>query len=404
MEIKVLWFESQRKPSNVASTLMLQHDGIDINLVHVRTADELSETLKRDGFGCAVIVHEENSASWREVLRALSAAPKPAPVVLLLESEDEDLSREALLAGAWHAVPRESAELSAVALKRALQHAVSSQECVDTHQALKRAEAVLEKNQRSMALGLLLGSIAHEINNPLEGIANLLYLAKRAKTDQETLQVCLDMSEAELNRVSEITKQMLSFHRDTRAPENVSVAELLDGILSLFTAKLREKKISVRRQYDSAGWMLAYPGELRQAFVNLIANALDAMEGGGQLTLRVRERGGASPHLCISIADSGKGMPRDVMRQLGDLFLTTKGEAGTGIGLWVTRRILGKHQGGLRVYSSQREGRSGTVFTLCFPPPHALLTGNLQRRFQQARPECNEGDGWDLALRSRRLA
>ncbi|HLI78208.1 MAG TPA: HAMP domain-containing sensor histidine kinase [Acidobacteriaceae bacterium] len=384
MEIKVLWFESQEKPSDVAGTALLQHDGVEIGLVHVRTLPELRQALEEGAYSCAVVVQDSNSATWRDILGMLSSAADSRPVVLLMDADSEEQSREALLAGAWHAVPRHHRDLCAAALRRTLRHAAASQQCSETTQALKLAEAVLEKNQRSMALGLLLGSIAHEINNPLEGVANLLYLAKRARTDQETLQVCLDMSEAELSRVAEITKQMLSFQRNTVAPQDVSLAELLDGILALFTARLRERKITVRRQYDSAGWMLAYPGELRQAFVNLIANAIDAMPSGGQLTLRVRERGGASPHLCLSIADSGKGISREVMNHLGELFLTTKGESGTGIGLWVTRRILQKHDGGLRVYSSQRAGRSGSVFTLCFPPPHARFTGNKQRRIRRS--------------------
>ncbi len=278
MEIRVLWFEEHQQAINAANATMPQLDRANAHLVHVQTVQEVRDALAGEKCECAVIIHAHGSDAWRDVLAAFSAAPEPIPVVLLLADENEELSQEAVLSGAWHAVPRCHPELFVAALRRCLQHAAASKECSDTHLALRRAEAILEKNQRSMALGLLLGSIAHEINNPLEGMANLLFLAKHSLTDQEKLQKCLDMSEAELHRVSEITKQMLSFHRNSSAAQDVSLAELLDGVLSLFAAKLRERHILVQREYDTAGWMVGHSGELRQAFVNLIANAVDAME------------------------------------------------------------------------------------------------------------------------------
>jgi signal transduction histidine kinase len=261
-------------------------------------------------------------------------------------------------------------------IRHHVQDAVSAKVVAETQEALAAAERVLQKNQKSIALGVLLGSIAHEINNPLEGIGNLLYLAKRAGAGEDDVLACLDMAEEELNRVSEITKQMLSFHRDAKSPEDFCVTDVLDGILVLFAAKLRERRIRVVRQFYCLGWMVAYPGELRQAFVNLISNAVDAMPTGGCLTLKVRERDGKVPHLCVSIADTGHGMSRERITHFGELFATTKGECGTGLGGWVTRKLVRKYGGDLSIYSSQREGRSGTVMKLCVPHPYARITGN----------------------------
>ena len=255
MEIKVLWYESQGDPSDVADSRLLQRGGHEVRLVHVRSTPELRSALAEGKVGCAVVVHHGADPEWRGVLGLVASALDSVPLVLFLGEDTAELRREALLAGAWHAVPRTHAELCATALSRAIRHAAAAQECSDIHNALKSAEAVLQKNQRSIALGLLLGSIAHEINNPLEGIGNLLYLAKRAKTDPETVQACLDMSETELNRVGEITKQVLSFHREALSPQDISIADVLDGSLTLFAAKLRERQITVDRQYDSAGWM-----------------------------------------------------------------------------------------------------------------------------------------------------
>jgi signal transduction histidine kinase len=357
-----------------------------------------------DGDVNLVVLAESVEWQWREAVCYLDEKLPDIPRLLLLEQENASIRREALLVGIWQTIARDEIDVLRATLRLHTKQAVSLLVSGANKEALAASERVLEKSQKSIALGVLLGSIAHEINNPLEGLGNLLYLARRSKDDQDNLQVCLDMAEAELSRVSEITKQMLSFHRDSKTPEDVSLADLLDGILVLFAAKLRERQITIVRQFDCPGWMVAHPGELRQAFVNLISNAIDAMPNGGRLTLRVRERAGSNPCLCISVADTGQGMAPAFLEQFGELFATTKGQAGTGLGGWVTRRVTKKYGGDFRIYSCQRAGRSGTVIRLCFPHPHAKITGNTKWQWGRTKPERSgntpEQDGLESKLRS----
>ena len=239
--------------------------------------------------------------------------------------------------------------------------------------------------QREVALGRLLGSIAHEINNPLEAIANVLYLSQRSLEHPEKMQRYLAMAEEELHRVGDITKQLLQFHRDSVAPKDVDVSELLESVLTLYKNRLETRQVEVIRQFGAAPSIRAHPGELRQAFSNLIANAIDAMPKGGRLGVRVTA---TRPCLInVLIADEGQGISRGAMGKLGELMFTTKGEQGTGIGLWITYQLLKKYGASVRVYSSTREGRSGTAFRLCF------------REVPQVAPDDGEQDVLQMQLR-----
>ena len=261
---------------------------------------------------------------------------------------------------AWDVVSTSELKRLPLSVARAMEAARSFIE-------LKNAKALLLKSERSITIGRLLGSIAHEINNPLEAISNLLYLAQMTpRISQDSISNYLKMAEKELQHVSEITKQTLAFHRDSKMAQEVRVTEALDSVLVLYRTKLEVQQIEVKRQYRSTGVLLGYLGELRQVFANLIANAIDAMPSGGKLTLRVREQDGLKSQTLVTIADTGSGMSRDVSMRLGELFYTTKGESGTGLGMWVAQQIVRKYGGSLRAFSSMKTGTSGTVFRLSF--------------------------------------
>ncbi len=369
MEITVLLVESQTSRIELPVFGGADHE---IKVLRITTLDELKAVA--DSTQLDLVIGNDNPC-WpaMEACKYLQQPGNDVPFVLLLGEENAEVRRQALSAGVWHTAVRSHPELVGAVLSRSFDYAVARRERLELQKALARAEDILQRNQKSIAMGVMLGSIAHEINNPLEGMANLLYLARRSPHDQQTLSTALEMAEAELNRVSAITKQMLTFHRESEGPKNVCVTDILDAVLALFTPRLREKQTHLVRQFRSPGWMLAQPGELRQLFVNLLANALDSMEIGGTLTLRVRESAGPARRLCVSVGDTGQGMSRALTRNIGNLFFTTKGEAGTGLGMWVVHRIVKKYGGGLCVHSSTKPGRSGTVFRLCFREPHALF-------------------------------
>lgn len=249
---------------------------------------------------------------------------------------------------------------------------------------LEAAKELLLSCQKSVAIGRLLASIAHEINNPLEAISNLLYLGQRNLSNPDEVARCLRMAEAELQRVGDITKQVLHFHRDTKTLQEVRLEDVLDSIVSLYRNRLEMRQIEIVRQYRSQASILAHPGELRQAFSNLVANAIDAMPRGGRLTLRLRDTHHCKP--SVTIADQGQGIEPEALPHLGELLFTTKGEGGTGFGLWVTYQILKKYGASVRVYSSTRLGRSGTAFMLCFSESDSVVVKRENAQLSEMNP------------------
>lgn len=234
----------------------------------------------------------------------------------------------------------------------------------------KRAEEAMRRSEKLAAAGRLAASIAHEINNPLEAVTNLLYLLRHHGDLNEQSQKYAAMAQGELMRIGEITQQTLRFYRQSTAPADVRISDVLRSVLVLHGARLQSPPVDVRLEVADNAIFFGYPGELRQLFVNLVGNALDAMPKGGVLHLRAREHRRKSRRgLRITIADTGVGMPESVLRRIFEPFFTTKESTGTGLGLWVSEEVLSKHHGSVQVRSRQASsGRSsGTIFRLFFP-------------------------------------
>jgi PAS domain S-box-containing protein len=240
--------------------------------------------------------------------------------------------------------------------------------CEDINQ-LKRAEQALEKQEQMAAIGKLTSSIIHEINNPLEAVLNLIFLAQRA-ADIEQARPYLRDAEEELGRASEITAQGLQFHRQSSHATSANVIRIMQSVLALFKEKFRTARVQVEFEPQDAPELLCFAGELRQVFANLIGNAVESMKNGGRITIRVRpgtdwrtgDRG-----VRVTIADTGSGMSSETRKHMYDAFFTTKGSGGSGLGLWVTARIVRKHRGHMQVRSRRAPQLCGTVFTLIFP-------------------------------------
>ena len=232
------------------------------------------------------------------------------------------------------------------------------------------AQEALLRSEKLAITGRLAASIAHEINNPLEAITNLLYLM-RCDPTPEQMKILLAEAEQELARVTEITKQTLRFYREPSQPVETGVASVLDSVLKLYGNRMAATSVSAQRELrTSSALVLSTPGELRQVLANLIGNAIDAMRGGGRLRIRVSEQSSSSQHsssIRISVADTGTGIPPEVFPAIFEPFVTTKGETGTGLGLWVTSEIIRKNGWKIRVRSSRRPEHSGTVFSIQIP-------------------------------------
>jgi PAS domain S-box-containing protein len=235
----------------------------------------------------------------------------------------------------------------------------------------KKAELALMQSEKLAVVGRLAASIAHEINNPLESVTNLLYLAGHSEDPAQT-KTYIQTAERELRRVSVIANQTLRFHKQSSSPQEISGDQLIKSVLSLFQSRLVNSGIRVEERKRATLAVRCFEGEIRQVLSNLLSNAIDAVQplGGGRLLLRShagREWTTGRPGLVITVADTGRGMPASVARRIFEPFYTTKGASGTGLGLWVSNEIVRRHHGTLRFRSSEKEGRSGTVFALFLP-------------------------------------
>jgi PAS domain S-box-containing protein len=245
----------------------------------------------------------------------------------------------------------------------------------------KRAELALIQSEKLAAVGRMASSIAHEINNPLESVTNLIYIA-RTYAGHPEVENLLDLADQELRRVSIIANQTLRFHKQASSPREISCVDLFATVLSLYEGRLRNSSISVEKRKRAERPIACFEGDIRQVLNNLVGNAIDAMPLGGRLILRSREatdwRSGRKG-LTLTVADTGTGMAADTAQQIFNAFFTTKGINGTGLGLWVSAEIVERHHGRLLLRSSQRAPHRGTVFALFLPFETLLdtITTNL---------------------------
>ena len=249
-----------------------------------------------------------------------------------------------------------------------------------TEEEIKQLHAQLSeavrRSERLAATGRLAATIAHEIKNALDTLLNLLYLIEQSGSVEPELREMIGQAREEVSRIGQITRNTLGLQRETTFPVSMSLAEVLDGVCRLFEAQVGQKRIKLERHYESSGQMMGFPGELRQVFTNLIANAIDAMADGGHLTLSIS---GVEGGFSVCVADDGPGIAPEHMEKVFAPFFTTKGEKGTGVGLWVTRNIIEEVGGSIEVCSSTRPGRSGTSFTVTLPRGHGRANGGEQR-------------------------
>jgi signal transduction histidine kinase len=235
----------------------------------------------------------------------------------------------------------------------------------------KRAEQVLLQSEKLNAVGRLASSIAHEINNPLEAVTNLIYLAQRSAVSP-TVQHYLETAAVELQRVSAIASQTLRFYRQSTNPRPARAEDLIGGTLPLYQGRLTNSRVTIERRDRSRRPFICLDGEIRQVLSNLVGNAIDAMNAtrGGRLLIRSREATDwttGRQGVVLTVADTGPGMSSHVLSRIFEPFFTTKDTSGTGLGLWISREIVDRHRGILKVRSSQSAPRCGTVFALFLP-------------------------------------
>jgi signal transduction histidine kinase len=250
----------------------------------------------------------------------------------------------------------------------------------DLHRKARQLEDALRQSERLAAMGQVAGVIAHEINNPLEAIANALFLVRSEPSLEGEAQHFARLAEEEVARIQHITQQTLSFYRESRSPISVSIRAVLDDVLDFQARRLQISQIAVERRYRNDTVIMGFPAELKQVFLNIIGNAIQAMPRGGRLRISTRESDDySSPRrgLRVSVCDTGSGIQPEDAQRLFEPFFTTKSNHGTGLGLWVSKGIIEKYQGTIRFRSIHLYKQHVTCFSVFIP--RAMVATSLER-------------------------
>jgi signal transduction histidine kinase/FixJ family two-component response regulator len=238
----------------------------------------------------------------------------------------------------------------------------------------KRAEEALLISERLAATGRMAHTIAHEINNPLEAITNLVFLLQGSLDRPEVARQYIDSAASELARVSRISRQILSFNRESSSPVEIRISEILEDVLALNNRAVVDKALQIEKDWEGSLFIHGFPAQLRQVFSNLVRNAVEASFQGGTVRIRISatklRRHLERPAVRITIADHGVGIPPENIKRVFDAFFTTKDLRGSGIGLWLSSSIVHEHDGQLRVHSSTEPSRSGTYMSVVLPIRH----------------------------------
>lgn len=233
----------------------------------------------------------------------------------------------------------------------------------------RRTQAALLTNEKLAVAGRLAATIAHEIHNPLDSVSNVLYLLRNGGTTLEENEQFLAVAQQELARVTQISRAMLGLYRESKSPVPIDLKEMLDSILLLMERRFAELKVQIETDIPEGVSFHGFPAELRQVFTNLITNAAEAAPSGKVQIKVTKQTGNADmrPGVLIEVADNGLGVPEEIRQRLFQPFFTTKGEQGTGLGLWVSRGIVQKHEGTITLISSIALEDHGTKVRVFFP-------------------------------------
>jgi PAS domain S-box-containing protein len=288
----------------------------------------------------------------------------------------EEVVSTLISAGQWEGTVRrrnKGGQEISVALRKILQRGDGAGAVLEMGHDISaqlQAEEALRQSEQLAAIGRLAGVIAHEINNPLETIANALFLVRSHPSLKGEAQRFARIAEKEVARIQHITQQTLSFYRESRTHIPFSIRNVLDDVLDLQARRLQINQIAVEKEYRADMVIMGFPTELKQVFLNLIGNATQAMPQGGRLRISIRKSTDHASSLRgvrVSVCDTGSGiLPKDAKR-LFEPFFTTKPSNGTGLGLWVSKGIIEKYQGTIRFRSLRLSEQHVTCFSVFIP-------------------------------------
>ena len=242
----------------------------------------------------------------------------------------------------------------------------------------RKTQEVVRQSEKLAAAARMAATVAHEINNPLEAIGNLIFIAKGTPGTPTAAIEYLTLAEHELERVSQIAKQTLGFYREFRVPERIDMPTLVESVLKLSSGKFQAKGISIASEFAPCQPVKGLPGELKQAIANLVSNAAEAVERNGAIRVQLGSIEAADgTFVQIRVEDSGPGIPAELQDRIFEPFFTTKDDVGTGLGLWVTKEIIDRHKGTIEILRpAAGDGLGGAVFNILLPCDIPDANGN----------------------------
>jgi signal transduction histidine kinase len=226
------------------------------------------------------------------------------------------------------------------------------------------AQDVLRRNQELIVVGQFAAMVMHEINGPLEAVHNLNYLIQQEADNPSRVRTFSGMLEEQLNTLTKLSRQTLSFYRSPETRESTPISTLAEAALRVYQRKISAKRITIRKRLKTDVTAEVHAGDMLQVFSNLISNAIDALPENGTLAVSVRR---AAHEAHVTVADNGPGIPAPILPKIFDPFFTTKKERGTGLGLSISKSIVEKHHGRIRSRTTTRPSRNGTAFRISIP-------------------------------------
>lgn len=223
--------------------------------------------------------------------------------------------------------------------------------------------SALVQSEKLATAGRMAAAIAHEINNPLEALTNLLYILDSSREASESDRKMIGAALTEVTRIAHITRQTLSFYRDMRTPMTLNLSQSVSDTLQLYIRQFKDKRIGIELKLDDKVQIKGVKGEIRQVIANLLTNALEAMEPDGSMRITVLED---QHDAILSVSDTGPGISEELIGKIFEPFFTTKQGTGTGLGLWITQTIVEKHGGRIRVSTQRGATNHGTSFEVRF--------------------------------------
>ena len=328
----------------------------DAEIVEVSGPEQFEHELNDRNFQLLITDYDLRWSNGFEVLKQSRKRCPDVPVIMFTGTGDQETAVRAMREGVSDYVVKSA--------KHRTRLRISARSALDQ----QRQRTILRENEKLAIIGRLMATIAHEINNPLDAVSNLLYLAEK---EPEKMREYLPIARQEVARIEQITSRTLGFYRESTKPIKVNVAQILDDVMLLYQKRLQFANISVETRYEKPE-VTTFPGEMRQVLSNLLVNAIDAIGQNGTIRIHVHPSGnGDRTGVRITLSDTGPGIAPEHRTRVFDPFFTTKGERGTGLGLWVTKGIVEQHGGTIRFRSCATPGRRGTCFSVFFPDESA---------------------------------